>query len=209
MFTGTLSDDAKTALALLGKSSLVKDAYLVGGSALALYYGHRYSHDLDFFTKEKFDPIKLSKTLGEIAPFAEELAKGISLIGTFNKVKFSYFQYDYPLIASIRTFMGINIAHPHDIAAMKISALMDRGTKRDFVDLYEIVKHGISIEIMFKYYDQKYGVFANNRYSIIKSLGYFDDAEGSEMPQMIKKVSWEQVKDFFAKESLRLGKKYL
>lgn len=209
MFARTLSLDAKTGLALLGKSGLVKDAYLAGGSALALYFGHRYSLDLDFFTKKKFDPIKLRNALGKIASFKEELAKGISLIGTFNKVKFSYFQYDYPLIEKFNTYLDINIAHPHDIAAMKINAVMDRGTKRDFVDLYELVKQKISIEMMFKYYDQKYGAWANNRYSIIKALGYFDDAEAGEMPKMIKKVSWEEVKEFFAKESMRLAKNYL
>lgn len=209
MFAGTLSLDAKTALALLGKSKLVKDAYLAGGSALALYFGHRYSHDLDFFSKKKFDPIKLSHTLSKSGSFKEEVAKGISLIGTFNKVKFSYFQYDYPQIAPLRNFMDVYLAHPHDIAAMKINAVMDRGTKRDFVDMFELVKAGFSIEKIFSFYEKKYGKLSNNIFSIIKSLQYFDDAENSDMPQMIKKITWGEVKDFFAKESMRLAKKYI
>ena len=49
MFTAVLSSDAQNALALLGKSGLISKAYLAGGSALALYFGHRYSVDFDFF----------------------------------------------------------------------------------------------------------------------------------------------------------------
>ncbi len=209
MFAGTLSDHAKATLALLGKSGLVKDAYLAGGSALALHLGHRYSIDFDFFTPKKFDPLKLSKSFNKIGEFREDLAKGISLIGTLNGVKLSYFEYDYPLIAKPGEFLNVSIADVSDIAAMKIVAIMDRGTKKDFVDLFELVNNGYKVEKIFSYYQKKYGKFTNNIYSIIKSLQYFDDAEKTEMPQMIKKISWGEVKDFFAKESIRLGKKYI
>lgn len=97
----------------------------------------------------------------------------------------------------------------HDIAAMKLAAVMDRGTKKDFIDIYELVIRGIDLETMFRFYEKKYGVFEDNRYSLIKSLQYFDDAQRSEMPNMIRKISWEQVKDFFASESMRLAKKYI
>lgn len=209
MFAATLSGNAKTTLALLGKSGIFKDAYLAGGSALALHLGHRYSIDFDFFTPKKFSPLNLSGQLGKICRFKKEGARGISLIGTINEVKLSYFQYDYPLLARTTLFLNINIAGIADIAAMKIAAIMDRGTKKDFVDLFELVRNGLEVEKTFSFYENKYGKLGNNIYSIIKSLQYFDDAEKSEMPRMIKMVSWERVKDFFAQESLRLGKKYL
>lgn len=99
--------------------------------------------------------------------------------------------------------------NPKDIGAMKIAAVMDRGTKKDFIDLYFLSKKGIDFENCFEVYEKKYHALANNIYSIITSLSYFVDAETSEMPKMIKKISWEDVKKFFEKEAVRLGKKYL
>lgn len=209
MFAGTIPKSAQTTLALLGESRVVKDAYLAGGSALALHFGHRLSIDFDFFTPQKFDPVKLGKSLSKIGKFEQDLAKGISLIGAFNGVKLSYFGYNYPLISTFSSFLNVNIAGVADIAAMKIVVLMDRGTKKDFVDLFELVNRGYGVEKIFSFYQKKYGRISNNIFSIIKSLGYFDDAEKSDMPQMIKKVSWQEVKDFFAEESMRLAKKYI
>jgi len=96
-----------------------------------------------------------------------------------------------------------------DIAAMKLAAIMDRGTKKDFIDIYFLIKKGISIEKAFKYYDQKYRLLANNLYSLIKGLSYFDDAEDSDMPEMITKVDWEEVKKFLQNEVIRLANKYI
>lgn len=209
MFAATLSSHAQATLALLGNSGLVRDAYLAGGSALALHFGHRFSIDFDFFSQKAFNPTKLSLSLSKLGRFEKDLAKGISLIGKLEGVRLSYFRYDYNLIEKTTNFLNVSIAHPADIAAMKLAAVMDRGTKKDFIDIYELVERGINIETMFGLYEKKYGVFEDNRYSLIKSLQYFDDAQKSEMPNMIRKISWDQVKDFFAQESMRLAKKYI
>lgn len=150
MFGSTLPQSAQATLALLGKSGLVKDAYLAGGSALALYFGHRYSVDLDFFSQKAFDPRKMSSALSTLGRFKESMAIGVSIIGELNGTKLSYFQYTYPLIGKTSRYLGIGIASIEDIAVMKIVALMDRGTKRDFVDLYEIASHGMEFEKLFK-----------------------------------------------------------
>lgn len=92
---------------------------------------------------------------------------------------------------------------------MKLAAIMDRGTKKDFIDLYFLIKHGISIEKAFKYYDQKYQLLANNLYSLIKGLSFFDDDEVSDMPEMLVKVDWEEVKKFLQNEVVRLANKYI
>jgi len=96
-----------------------------------------------------------------------------------------------------------------DIAAMKLSAIMDRGIKRDFIDLYMITKQGITLDAAFSFYDRKFGLLHGNKVSLLKSLSYFDDADASDMPQMFTTASWDEVKQFFAAESVRLGKKYL
>lgn len=209
MFGTVLPGHAQEALAVLGKSGLVDAAYLAGGTALALYFGHRESIDFDFFTEKSFHPIKLSKQLSEIGSFTETLAKGISLIGEFNGVKMSYFQYDYPLIEKTVAYQGVSLAHIHDIAAMKLVAICDRSTKKDYIDLFTLAHNGVSFERMFEFYEKKYQAFETNVFGIIKSLTYFDDAEDENMPRMFAKTSWDEVKTFLLSESLRLGKKYL
>lgn len=205
MFTATLSQAAQTALALLGKSGCMNDAYLAGGSALALHYGHRISIDLDFFSQYPFIPSHLEKKLKGFGTFHTTFAKGITLMGDFQGVKFSYFQYDYPLIAKTSKVFDVAIANPNDIAAMKLVAITDRSSKKDFVDLYELVRKGISLDRMFELYQKKYHALEENKYTLVRALRYFDEIEHSAMPEMLTPLSWEQVKQFFIKESVRLG----
>lgn len=209
MFTAVLSGDAQKALVILGQSGVVRDGYLAGGSALALHYGHRRSEDLDFFSPKVFDPLVMSEKLRAIGKFTPSFAEGISLIGKFCGVKFSYFQHNYPLLFPTKEQFGVTIVQPRDIGPMKVAAVMDRGTKRDFIDLYELVHQGVSTQEILDLYNKKYGALENNIISILRSLQYFDDAEKEDMPEMLRSVSWDEVKRFFAAEAVRLAKKYL
>lgn len=56
MFEETLVKPAKDNLALLGRSGILKDAYLAGGTAAALQLGHRISVDFDFSQKKNLYP---------------------------------------------------------------------------------------------------------------------------------------------------------
>ena len=209
MFTKTLSPTAQNSLALLGKSRLLKNAYLAGGSALALHLGHRHSLDFDFFSRKHFKARELTVKLMKLGKFEKSTLQLDTLLGTFNSVKFSLFYLEYPLIKKVKPFLKISLASTADIAAMKLAALVDRGTKRDFIDLYFLIKEKYNSETIFNFYNKKYQKLSENSYSILKALKYFEDAEESEMPKMIKKVSWEEVKRFFEKEIKKLAKKYL
>jgi len=209
MFTKTLSKTAQGSLALLGKSGLLKNSYLAGGSALALHLGHRYSLDFDFFSPEPFEARNFINQLSQIGEFQPVSLKVNTIWGNFNSIKFSLFYFPYPLIKKPKLLWGVSIASPADIAAMKLAAISDRGTKRDFIDLYFLVRSKYKLEKIFQFYNKKYQKLSENIYSIIKSLQYFEDAEVSPMPRMIKKVAWKKVKEFFKKEAIRLGKKYL
>lgn len=211
MFTTVLSKNATRALALLGKNKILPEkTYLAGGSSLALQYGHRISVDFDFFTPTDFKGQNIVKKLERIGRFVfQEAAEKNTLLGLFENVKFSLFLYEYPLVFKPIEYLGILLADPKDIAAMKLAAVMDRGTKKDFIDLFFLNKNGVSIEQALKYYDKKYKNLANNIYSLVKSLSYFEDAEKLEMPDMIEKINWEKVKTFFKQETILLAKKYL
>lgn len=209
MFTNAISNHTADALALLGKSDILKDAYLAGGTACALHLGHRFSFDLDFFTNREFPTKVVMKQLEKLPEFKLQKTAKWTILGSFPEVKFSYFYYPYPLIGKTSKFANLHIASLSDIAAMKIAAICDRGTKRDFIDLYFITKQTFSLDDILKLYDKKYKKLTNNLYTILKSLRYFVDADSEDLPEMIKKVSWEEVKGFFTSEVKGLTTKIL
>lgn len=212
MFEEVLSKDAKNSLGSLGQSGLLKSAYLAGGTALALQLDHRYSYDFDFFTPEKFDEGILVQRISEAFPeFSLERKNWGTILGYLGEIRFSLFFYKYPLLFKSHKFLGINIADIKDIAAMKIAAITDRGTKRDFIDLYYIFneKKIMTLEKSLKLYDKKFKALSQNKIHILKSLVYFEDADRDKSPKMIKLVSWPKVKEFFIGEQKRLAKKLL
>lgn len=210
MFEEVLSRDAKKSLDLLGKSGLLKSAYLAGGTALSLQLGHRYSYDFDFFSFKKFDENILVQRLQELFPnFILERKEWGTILGYLGKTRFSLFFYKYPLVFKTHNFLGMNIADIEDIAAMKIAAIADRGTKRDFIDLYFILHEAkiMMFEESLKLYDKKFKVLSQNKIHILKSLVYFEDADKDKFPKMIKSVNWSKVKEFFIEEQKKLIKK--
>ncbi len=205
MFTKTLLPDTIRALKLVSKIDIIKKSYLAGGTALALHLGHRISVDLDFFTLHVFDEKSLAGELKMLPEYKEDGIAWRTVWGKVSKTKFSLFYYQYPLIKKTVNFEGIQILQKEDIAAMKIHAMEDRGTKRDFFDLYFLAKE-FSLEQMLKFYDQKYDNLKEHIYIIIRSLNYFADAEKDNDPKMLTSVSWEEVKNFFKNQSLQLAK---
>src|SRR3989339_904244 len=209
MFPGTLSRHAQDTLALLGKQDFLKISYLAGGSSLALQIGHRRSIDFDFFTNKEFGSIEIKKKLQLIGKYEVKNETPKTMVGEFNKVKFSLFYYSYQLVDKTTNFIGINLASIKDIAAMKLAAITDRGTKKDYIDLYFLAKNKFTFEKMFTFYKKKYKIFESNKLTLLKALQYFEDADGSDMPEMIEKINWEEVKKFFRKETIRLAEKYI
>ena len=57
---------------------------------------------------------------------------------------------------------------------------------------------------------KNYAVLEDHLYSILRALDYFEDAEQeSQMPKMKTPVNWEEVKEYFRKETHRLAEKKL
>jgi predicted nucleotidyltransferase component of viral defense system len=181
----------------------IKSAYLAGGTALALQLGHRISVDLDFFTKETFDEKVLSKALEKNPEFVLETLEWRTILGKIGETKFSIFYYKYDVIDVYEKYEGINILGLKDIAAMKIHAIEERGSKRDFIDVYFLSKH-FSMKEMLSFYEQKYKSLDDHLYSISKALGYFEAADTQDLPQMLVPLKWDKVKEYFEKESLNL-----
>lgn len=205
MFTKTLFPDTFRAIKLVSSIPAIRKAYLAGGTALALQLGHRMSIDLDFFTQEEIDENATASDLSKLPEFKEQQRAWRTVIGTVGKTRFSIFYYKYKVIDTFLEFEGITLIGKKDIAAMKIHAISQRSTKRDFIDLYMLSKE-FSLENILNFYNEKYGVLEENMYSILKGLNYFVEADKDVMPEMLIPIHWEEVKEFFQKETRRLVK---
>lgn len=197
MFTAGLSKATQTNLESLTKTNFVKEYYLAGGTALSLHLGHRFSNDLDFFSQTPAKPetiINELNPLGNLEVFQNDEG---TFNGVLNKVKLSFFVYPYPLLFPRQCFNKIAVADPLDIACMKIDAISTRGKKRDFIDLYLICKKMKPLRELLVLFAKKYKSVKFNDIHILKSLVYFADADSEDGPEMIEKVDWQEIKNFF------------
>lgn len=165
---------------------------LVGGTALALQFGHRLSIDLDFFTTEHFDKELAKIELDGIGHWVTDGENKISLRGQLNGVKIDFVTYRYPLLEAISVIEGVRMLSQADISAMKLAAVTNRGAKKDFYDIFFLLRH-YSFAQLCNWYQAKFQT--NNLFMLLKSLTYFDDAELTETPIILAdNVSWEMVK---------------
>lgn len=190
-------------LCVLRDENLLNDAYLAGGTGLALHFGHRLSLDLDFFAPQHFDEDALLQRLQRLSGFALAAKAPYTLHTTIEKTKVSFLGYAYPVLYPSTPFLGVEIADPRDIACMKLSALASRGTKRDFVDLYVCAKR-YGLKEILRMFETKYAQTHYSKPHILKSLTFFTDAEKDPMPNMLEEISWDEVKQFFLYEAPRL-----
>ncbi len=102
------------------------------------------------------------------------------------------------MIHATTTYNGVEIASLKDLSAMKLDAIVSRGTKRDFIDLYFLTKK-FGRDQLFEYYGQKYGHLEDRELMIRKALVYFTEADGDEMPRMLVPINWEEIKTYFLK----------
>lgn len=171
---------------------VMSEMRLVGGTALALQYGHRQSVDLDFFGSMDADDETLReqlRTCGTLKIHSE--SQNIKLY-FINGIKVDVVNYSYPWIEEAVKEDGLSLASPKDIAAMKIAAIEGRGTKKDFIDIDELLKH-FSLSDILDFYKKKYD--EGSSFRAMLSLSYFEDAELQPMPQMFTNIEWESVKN--------------
>jgi len=187
--------------------SELQDFFLVGGTALALQLGHRISKDIDLFTQKDFDTKKLFSKLNkqfEISDLTEDNnTLNFNIIfpeKSDNSIKIDLIKYSYPLINPIFEIDKIRLLSVEDIIPMKLSAVTGRGSKKDFYDIFYLLKL-YSFNKMFELFKKK---FPNtNEFHILKSLTYFEDADIEPNPQMTEKTNWNIVKTKIKEETNR------
>lgn len=176
---------------------------LVGGTALALQIGHRISIDLDFFGKVDKDLKYLLPIIEDDFDFEILSQNKNVLVLKIDEVKVDFVNYRYKFIRDIELMENLRLASIEDIAAMKLAAITGRGAKKDFYDLYFLLQI-FSLSEILQFFKEKFP--DGNEFLVLKSLTYFEDAEGEFDPKMLKTVKWSKVKREIIKATNQLFK---
>lgn len=171
-----------------------KGFYLVGGTALSLYLGHRKSIDLDLFSNFSFDSLDLLEQIHQDHAYQILQSATNTLRGRINYVNVDFIAHRYPWIGEANCSEGISLASIEDILAMKINAITTSGQRsKDYIDVYFALEK-FSLGELLVFYQKKYG--QESRMPALKSLIYFDDVDTSDWPVLLKKhdLSWRTVK---------------
>ena len=176
----------------------LKNYNLVGGTALALHIGHRQSIDIDLFGKSELEADNLIPELNDIGKLTTlKVSKNIKIF-EINNIKLDIVTYQYNIIREIKVVDAIRLVSKEDIGAMKLNAITGRGSKKDFVDLYFLLKDFTFKELINFYFDK----YPNgSEFLLYKSMTYFDDADVQPMPEMIIPASWLEIKKLITRYS--------
>jgi len=188
------------------------DWYLAGGTALALQVGHRKSVDLDFFCqKSNFSSSKLLEHLSGLGEkWQTDIAREKTIFGRLDGAKASFVAY--PFFIPKEPFLkhgSVQVLAAPDIAVMKIVAISQRGRKRDFVDLYWYVINRESLISILRRLPEQYPSVAHDFHHILKSIVYFNNAEGEPMPELFFDANWKEIKAYFRRETPKVAKELL
>ncbi len=161
-----------------------------GGTSMALRFGHRQSVDLDYFTTAEFQPQELFDALGLGAATILSLSRNTLSLDA-GGVKIDLLRHAYPELAPIDKMDGHRLVSLPDLAAMKLNAIANRGSKKDFYDMAELLKH-FSLTDMLGFFSRKYP--NTDPFAVIRSLAWFEEAEQEPDPIPILDQTWESVK---------------
>lgn len=186
--------------ALMAREEL-KPFALAGGTALSLQIGHRISVDLDFFGKHAFIPEELLSVYAEMGGYQLLSQSKSIMVVVLQGVKVDVVNYRYQLLEPPKQFEKLRLLSLPDIAAMKLAAITGRGRKRDFIDLFFLLK-SYSLEEMLAFYQQKFP--DGSTFLVAKSLTYFVDAQDDEDPDMLVEMDWQVVKETIRKETAQI-----
>ncbi len=191
-----IDERQQAVLRRLGPVASEEGFYLGGGTAIALHLGHRRSVDFDWFTGARIsDPMRLAQALRDQGlDFATGQIDRGTLHGAVAGVRVSFLEYRYPLLEPLVPWpdYGLALASLDDLACMKLSAIAQRGAKKDFIDLYALLMKHAPLKRLLGCYQKKYAT--EDTAHLLYALTYFDDAERQRTPELLWDLDWEAVK---------------
>jgi hypothetical protein len=191
-----LTHEQENILAQSGSWLAEQGFYLAVGTALTIYYGHRRSVDLDWFTPHPIpDAFILAQRLRDsgLAFGTGQTAPG-TLCGQVGNVRVSFIEFRYPLLQPLEIWHanGSALASLDDLACMKLSAVAQRGSRKDFYDVHTLISRHCPLPEMLRLYQQKFSV--HDIAPVLYGLAYFDDADQEPEAMLLNQIAWKQVK---------------
>ena len=172
------------------------DFYLAGGTALALLEGHRISVDLDLFSPTLNDAEELLEDLeGSLQAETTVTSLGRKALDLeISGVRVSLIKYKYPLLQPTLKPRSnrLQLANRDDIATMKLSAITNRGNRKDFIDFWVLIDRHRSLSDYLDLFKTKFS--KRDVGHVVRSLVYFAEADDDPPLRLLEPISWEQVK---------------
>jgi predicted nucleotidyltransferase component of viral defense system len=191
LHTKTVTRETLKLLKKLMADPNLREFSLVGGTALSLYLGHRKSIDLDLFRKDSFSASALSLYLKEKYNFQEDFQDNNTLKGFINDIKIDFITHKYENVKTIHTIEKLRLYSLEDIAAMKLNAIADNGTRlKDFVDIV-CLSTKMSLNEMLESYQKKYP--NTNAMRALRGLTYHADIMHEPIDLIIGDYNWNKV----------------
>jgi hypothetical protein len=192
-----LSPETAAVFECLGRQPPLDAFYLAGGTGAALQLGHRLSVDLGLFSERPWAWERVASALSACGPVEVDRQEDGTFVGSVGGVRVSLFHYPYVLLDEpFPTRFGIPAAGLLDIGCMKIVAVSQRGSRKDFVDLYELGRAGIGVREILAALGRKMPSVELNRVHVLRSLAFFEDAEAEPDPIMLAAYDWAAVREY-------------
>jgi len=193
------------AAAELEELGLLSDAYLAGGTGMALHFGHRVSGDLNLMLPTPFSTEGVRDRLKGQPGFRTLELTADTLHATLRGITVSFRHDSDPLLFPTDPLAGLQVADARDIACMTIADVATRGRRLDFVDLH-VASTRFGLALLLELFDRKYGAAAASRAHVLTSLTHFTDAEREPMPRMLIPLEWDEIRDYFSRTRAITGK---
>ena len=200
MYWSILDNKRIELLRKIVKTVSLNNYYMAGGTALSLQLNLRESFDFDFCVPDMFNSDVLISELKSIGNIEVKQNQKGTVDVLLDGVQVSFFFYPNNLVDDIvnnNEIPDLKMASILDIAAMKIAAIGGRGAKKDFFDLYNIMKKcNIDTEKKACAVIKKFGTNVNYVNKIM-GLSNFEDAESEELPKTFVEYDWNTIKKHF------------
>lgn len=165
---------------------------LGGGTNLALRLGHRLSVDLDFFTNIPYQNSVIFQVISTEFPAAELLfEQNQTMMFIIESIKVDFVLYPFKWLLPFETMDGARLIALPDIIPMKLQALSNRFSKKDFWDIAFLLNHFSLVE-MLEIFNSKFPKIDTGY--IIHSLTNFENADREQQPVPLLPKTWEEIK---------------
>ncbi|HEY5464245.1 MAG TPA: nucleotidyl transferase AbiEii/AbiGii toxin family protein [Hanamia sp.] len=165
---------------------------LGGGTNLALRLGHRLSVDHYFFTNTPYQNSIIFQAVTTRFPSAELLfEQNQTMMFTINNIKVDFILYPFKWLLPFETIDSAMLIALTDFIPMKLQALSNRFSKKDFWDIAFLLKK-FSLSEMLEIFKSKFPQIDTGY--IIHSLTNFEEAEREQQPVALLPKTWTEIK---------------